>query len=71
MLKIFGNLKGLLLNDAVIHKQHVAALFHTSPVLDKLWNSRNKGPRRFEKHNNKIYEPQLPEEAPRPAVSIN
>jgi hypothetical protein len=71
MFKIISNLRGLVLNDVVNCNQHAAALFHTSPVLDKLWNARNLGPRKFELHNKTMFEPQLPEEAPRPAVSDN
>lgn len=69
MLKLFSSFKGLVLNDVTRYGQQTAALIHTSPTLDKIWNSRNLGPRKFELHNKTVFEPQLPDEKPRPAVS--
>ena len=69
MLKLFSGFKGFALNDLSRLGQQTAALIHTSPALDKIWNSRNLGPRKFELHNNTVFEPQLPDEKPRPAVS--
>lgn len=68
MLKLANSLKGLLINDLRSNNQIIAPLFHTSSALDG-YNRRNHGPQKFEQANKIIYEPQLPEEKPRPAVS--
>lgn len=72
MLKLLSSFKGLLVNDlrVVACKQQAGASFHTSAVLDMAWNGRNQGPRSFILNNKTIFEPQKPDEKPRPAVSI-
>lgn len=68
MANLLSNIKFLLLNDIRKSSIQLGALFHTTSSLDKVWNTRNLGPRKFEEHNKKIYPPQSPEETPRPAV---
>lgn len=43
--------------------------FHSSAVLDKKWNQRNKGPTKWLQHNKTVFPPQEPHEEPRKAVS--
>ena len=69
MLKLLNGFKGLLINDIRSVNQNTASLLHTSSVLSGGWNGHNHGPKKFARYNKKIYEPQLPEEKPRPAVS--
>lgn len=70
MLKLLNSVKCLLINDSKICKLQAGALLHTSAVLNANWNKRNGGPRNFLSSNKKIYEPQLPGEKPRPAVTL-
>lgn len=71
MLKIINGFKSLLLNDVRTCNQQAGALFHTTSVLDKKFNSRNLGPKKFLMHNKKIFEPPSPDDKrpPRQAVS--
>jgi len=66
MLKLLNSFKGLLINDVRSCNQNASSLIHTSSVLG-VWNSRNIGPKAFMRYNKKIFEPQLPEDKPRPA----
>lgn len=69
MLKLLTSFKGLLINDLKSCNQIAASFIHTSSALGGKLNTRNKGPKKFINYNKVIYEPQLPEEKPRPAVS--
>lgn len=69
MLRILNSVKSLLVSDVKICSQQAGALFHTTSSLDAAWNKRSAGPKRFVLHNKTIFDPQLPEEKPRPAVS--
>lgn len=66
MLKLLNSFKGILLNDVKLCNQATPSFFHTSSILEG-WKTSNQGPRKFIRYNKVIYEPQLPEEKPRPA----
>lgn len=72
MLKLINSFKGLLVSDlrVVACKQQAAASLHTTAALDMAWNGKNQGPKRFILNNKTIFEPQKPDEKPRPAVSV-
>lgn len=69
MLKIINSFKSLLVTDLKACNQYAGSLFHTSSVANGNWNKRNNGPQKFRLHNKVIFEPQLEQEKPRPAVS--
>lgn len=43
--------------------------FHSTAVLDRNWNTHNRGPKKWLQHNKTIFPPQEPHEEPRKAVS--
>lgn len=69
MLKLLSGFRSLLTNEVKICSQQAGALFHTTSMLEGQGNSRPRGPTRFLRNNQTIFEPQLPDEKPRPAVS--
>lgn len=70
MLNILKNIKGLLRNENKLINSQLGALFHTSNVLDRKIDDRKKM-QKWPRWNREIYEPQTPDEEPRPAVSYN
>lgn len=70
MANILTNLKCLFLNDIKQCSKQIGSLFHTTAALDKSWNTRNTGARKFLEHNKTVFPPQAVGEEPRPAVSI-
>lgn len=71
MLKLVNSFKALLISDIKVCSQQTGALLHTTSVVNQKWNPRSRGPQNFVKYNKKMYEPQLPDEKPRPAVSFD
>lgn len=68
MLNILKNIKVVLRNESKLINSQLGALFHTSNVLDRKIDERKKL-RKWVSWNKEIYEPQKPDEEPRPAVS--
>jgi hypothetical protein len=70
MLKLLNTAKLLLNCENKLITSHIGALFHTSSVVDGKYNTTNRGkPLKWKLLNKHIYEPQTPDEEPRPAVS--
>ncbi|CAO1347818.1 unnamed protein product [Diamesa tonsa] len=67
MANILTNLKCLFLNDIKQCSKQIGSLFHTTAALDKSWNTRNTGARKFLEHNKTVFPPQAVGEEPRPA----
>lgn len=71
MLNLLKTSTLLLRNEVNLINSQFGALFHTSKVVDA--KNSNAGhsvkPKSFLRQNKKIFEPQLPGETPRPAVS--
>jgi hypothetical protein len=71
MLNLLRNSSFLLRNELNLLGSQAAALFHTTPLNSR--KNSNAGhstaPTHFLRQNKKIFEPQLPSEEPRPAVS--
>lgn len=68
MANLLGNIKFVLLNDIRKSTLQLGSLFHTTAGLDKKWNTRNMGPKKFVEYNKTVFPPQSPDEEPRPAV---
>lgn len=72
MLNLLKTAKSLLNCESNLIKSQIGALFHTSNVVNKNYNPQNRSkPLKWKAHNKHIYEPQQPDEEPRPAVSYN
>ncbi|KAG5678755.1 hypothetical protein PVAND_008400 [Polypedilum vanderplanki] len=69
MLNLLKTSSLLIRNEVNLINSQIGALFHTSTVVDA--KNSNAGhsnkPKRFLRQNKKIFEPQLPDETPRPA----
>lgn len=71
MLNLIKTAKAILNCESKLITSQVGALFHTSNVVDGKYNPSNRGkPLKWKALNKFIYEPQKPDEEPRPAVSL-
>jgi hypothetical protein len=71
MFNLLRNSGLLMRNEVNLINNQLGALFHTSSTLNGNMGNPNKAgkPTRFLRQNRKIFEPQLPDEEPRHAVS--
>lgn len=70
MLKLIKNASKLLINNSnkLVNSQ-LGALLHTTNVLDKKFGKDNVQNSKWMQFNKIKFEPQKPDEEPRPAVS--
>lgn len=70
MLTLLKSAKILLNCESKLVASQLGALFHTSNSLNAKNNVTNRAkPMKWKAENNYIFEPQKPDEEPRPAVS--